>query len=132
PRIVLPLGDRIRHRIVESKEPLLHSGECCDSPKTFCPAKDRPSFVCRSIVCVMLGNCAAILHYQHRTAMPALGVFCSTLAIRHMDFRKCGLRDENKRECETVWVAYASRVLASASWRSRTCLWRPPNHLVLL
>src|SRR5258708_31260157 len=74
-RITLPLGDRVRHRIVESKQALLHSRERCNSPKTFCPAKDRPSSVRRSTVCVMLKNCPAILYYQHGTATPALGVF---------------------------------------------------------
>jgi hypothetical protein len=49
-----------------------------------------------------------------------------------MDLRKCGLRDETERECETGWVAHASRVLASASSRSRTCLWCHTNHMVLL
>ena len=103
PRITFPLGDRVRHRIVESKQALLHSRERCNSPKTFCPAKDRPPSVCGSIVCVMLENCPAILHYQHRTATPALGVFCGTRAIRCMDFCECGLRAEDKRDCETGW-----------------------------
>src|SRR6476646_8966291 len=94
PRITFPLGDRIRYRIVESKQALLHSRERCNSPKTFCPAKDRPSSVRRSIVCVMLENCPAILHYQHRTPTSALGVFCSACAIRWLDLRKCELRHE--------------------------------------
>src|SRR6185295_13024058 len=119
-RITLPLGDRVRYRIVESKQAFLHSRERCNSPKTFCPAKDRPPSVCGSIVCVTLENCPAILHYQHRTPTPALGVFCSTLTIRRMDFRKCGLRHENKRGSEIDWVAHACSVLAIASSRSRT------------
>src|SRR5206468_12531645 len=85
-RITLPLGDRVRHRIVESKQALLHSCERCNSPKTFCPAKDRPSSVRRPTVCVMLKNCPAILHYQHGTAPPALGIFCGTRAIRDAYF----------------------------------------------
>ena len=85
-RVIFPLGDRVRHRIVESKQSLLRSRKRCNSPKTFCSAKDRPSSVRRPIVCVMLENCPAILHYQHRTATPALGVFCSVRAIRWFDF----------------------------------------------
>src|SRR4029077_375788 len=91
--ITLPLCDRVRHRIVESKQALLHSRERCNSPKTFCPAKDRPSSVRRPTVCVMLKNCPAILHYQNGTAAPALGVFCSTRAIRCFDF------GEGSRRC---------------------------------
>src|SRR6266516_3475262 len=49
-RITLPLGDRVRHWIVESKQALLHSRESCNSPKTFGPAKDWPSSVRRSTV----------------------------------------------------------------------------------
>src|SRR4029077_12714947 len=45
PRITFPLGDRIRYRIVESKQALLHSRQRCNSPKTLCSAKDRPSSV---------------------------------------------------------------------------------------
>src|SRR2546430_1584713 len=80
-RIALPLGDRVRHRIVESEQALLHSRERCNSPKTFGPAKDRPSSVRGPTVCVMLKNCPAILHYQHCTATPALRVFCGAGAI---------------------------------------------------
>ena len=80
-RITLPFGDRVRHRIVESKQALLHSRERCNSPKTFCPAKDRPSSVRRPTVCVMLENRPAVLQYQHRNATPTLGVFCGVRAI---------------------------------------------------
>src|SRR5947208_10981594 len=80
-RITLPLGERVRHPTVESKQALLLSRERCNSPKIFCPAKDRPSSVRRPTVCVMLKNCPAILHSKHGTAMPALGVFCGTGAI---------------------------------------------------
>src|SRR5204862_651136 len=83
PRIVLPLGDRVRYRFVQSKQAVLRSRERCNSPKTFCPAKDRPSSGCRAAIRVMLENRTAILHYQHRSSMPALGVFCSARAIGH-------------------------------------------------
>src|SRR4051812_43516521 len=134
-RIIFPFGDRVRHRIVEPEQALLHSRERGNSPETFSPAKDRPSSVCRPIICVMLENCAPILHYQHRTATPALGVFCSVRAIRCFDLPKCGLRYENKRESQTDWVARASRpeaAGASASSRSQTFLWCGTNHMVLL
>jgi len=94
-RITLPLCDRVRHRIVESKQALLHSRERCNSPKAFCPAKDRPSPVRRPAVCIMLKNCPAILHYQYRTAAPALGVFCGTRAIGRLD-----VRERNGRFCK--------------------------------
>src|SRR6478736_5794866 len=82
PRITFPLGDRVRHRIVESKQALLHSHERCNSPKTFCSAKDGPSSIRRPAVCIMLKNCPAVLRYQYRTATPGIGVFCGTRTIR--------------------------------------------------
>src|SRR5436309_8052853 len=75
-RITLPLRDRVRHRIVQSKKPIMHRGQRSNSPKSFCSAEDRPSPVRRPAVCIVLENCPAVLHHQHRTAAPALGIFC--------------------------------------------------------
>ena len=39
PRITFPLGDRVRHRIVESKQALLHSRDAAIPQKLFVPLK---------------------------------------------------------------------------------------------
>ena len=85
-RIILPLSDRVRHRIVESKQAVLHSRERSDSPKSFCSAEDRPSSIRRAAIRVMLENGPAVLDYHHRTAAPALRIFCGTRAIGGLDF----------------------------------------------
>ena len=39
PGALFPLGDRIRHRIVESKQPFLYSRQRCNTQKLFVPLK---------------------------------------------------------------------------------------------
>src|SRR5262249_21097531 len=75
--------------IVESKQPVVRSGERSNSPKTFCSAEDRPPAARRSAVCIMLEDFPAILHHQHRATAPALGIFCSTRAIGGLDCAEC-------------------------------------------
>src|SRR5438876_725334 len=54
--ITLPFTDRVRDEIVETTQPIMHRSQRSDSPKTFCPAKDRPSSAGRSAIGIMLKN----------------------------------------------------------------------------
>src|SRR5262249_58489908 len=119
----------------EPKQPVVHSRQRSDSPKTFCPAEDRPSSARRSAIGVMLENRPAILHYQYRTAAPTLGIFCSPRAIRWLDFGKDRGRCDRKRDRKMDWVAHTSRPAlagASVSTRSRTFRWCHTTHMMLL
>ena len=79
--ITLPFSDGIRDEIVELKQSIVHRSQRGDSPKTFCPAEDRPSSPRRSAIRIMLKNRPPILHHQHGDSASALGIFCRTRAI---------------------------------------------------
>src|SRR6266700_3208667 len=83
--VALPFSDRVGDGIVDLKQAITYRSQRGDSPKTFCPAEDRPSAASRSAIGIVLENGVAVLHDEHRDPAFALGIFCGAHTIRLAD-----------------------------------------------
>src|SRR5438105_5112532 len=101
-RVALPFSDRVGDKVVQLEQSFAHPSQRSDPPKTFRPAKDRPSPAGRSAVGIMFENSPAVLHDEHGNAALTFGIFCRVRAIRRPNLRidRCRSYAESEEDNE--------------------------------